>query len=42
MKVKRIELKYKANKFIYDFQQHQTIRSSRDSIINNKFSLNKS
>ena len=42
MKVKRIELKYKAYKYIYDFQQHQTIRSFRDSIINNKFSVNRS
>ena len=32
-KIKRKELKYEANKYLYDFQQFETIRSFGNSIL---------
>ena len=40
-KIKRKDLKYKTNKYIYDFQKFQTIRSSVDSIYTGKISMDK-
>ena len=38
---KRNDLKYEANKFVYDFQKFQTIRSFGDSICNVKITTSK-
>ena len=38
-KFRRKDLVYKANKYKYDFQQYETIRSFRDSIYNGKISI---
>ena len=35
-KLSRKDLKYKTNKYLYDFQQFETIRSFDDSIYNSK------
>ena len=40
-KKKKRNLKYEANKFVYDFQKFQTIRSFGDSICNVKITTNK-
>ena len=40
-KKKRNDLKYEANKFVYDFQKFQTIRSFGDSICNVKITTSK-
>ena len=36
---KQKDLKYKTNKYIYDFQQSETIRSFGDSICNGKINI---
>ena len=38
-KIKQKDLKYKTNKYIYDFQQSETIRSFGDSISNGKINI---
>ena len=38
-KIERKDLIYKANKYKYDFQQYETIRSFGNNIYNGKFSI---
>ena len=38
-KIKQKDLKYETNKYIYDFQQSETIRSFGDSICNGKINI---
>ena len=38
-KIKPKDLKYKANKYLYDFQQFETIRSFGDSIYTGKINI---
>ena len=39
VKIKPKDLKYKANKYLYDFQQFETIRSFGDSIYTGKINI---
>ena len=39
-KIKRSDLKYEANRHIYDFQEYDTIRSFGDNIHTAKISIN--
>ena len=39
-KIKRKDLKYKAGKYIYDFEHYETIRSFSESIYSGKISIN--
>ena len=38
-KIKRKDLKYKANKYLYDFQQFETVRFFGDSIYTGKMNI---
>ena len=38
-KIKRKDLKYETKKYIYDFQQYETIRSFGDNIYDNKINI---
>ena len=41
-KIKQKDLKYKPNKYLYDFQQFETIRSFGDSVYTGKINIDES